>query len=237
MTTPTKLYCITCNTNGKMYVGLTCRDLDTRWNEHVKAAKGQQPAFKLQHAIRKYGIDAFNKEVLFEYPSLEEAAEAEIQLIAHLNLMREGYNSAPGGDLSPTTGISIPQDVRDKLAEASRAWAAIPANRAKLRERATVMMADPTMRERIASKLRGRPLAESTRIKIGNAHRGRKLSLETKSRIGASNRGNKRPDNTARQLGVPRSDATKAAISAGRLRAAQRRREIAAYSEMSYAGS
>ena len=52
---PTKLYCVTNTANGKLYAGVTSRDLSVRWNEHMKAYRGQQRAFPLHYAMRKYG--------------------------------------------------------------------------------------------------------------------------------------------------------------------------------------
>lgn len=223
MSPPTKLYAITCTTNGKLYVGITSRDMDVRWKEHVKSYKGQQPSSVVHKAMRKHGLQAFTVEVLHEYSTAEEAAHAEIQLIANLELMRRGYNAGPGGDVSPTTGVGHTDAVRAKLSNMARLQFSTAEAREKLRQRAKAQMSDPRNRERVANALRGRPLSEEHRRKVGDAHRGRRRSLETRAKMSKAATGRKRPDVALRCAGVARSAEERTRMSAGRLAANQRR--------------
>ena len=182
------LYCITCSSNGKIYVGVTSRDLSVRWNEHLKSAKGQQRDFALHRAMRKHGLELFGIEPLFSYETEEEAAHAEIACIANLELMRRGYNAAPGGDLSPTRFVGHSPEARRKISDKARAQFASPEARRMLSERAKAQLSDPVMRERIASSLRGRSLPADVRAKIGAAHLGRRNTSATKAKMAASAR-------------------------------------------------
>lgn len=96
--TTTRLYCITNSCNGKMYVGVTCGTLVKRWWTHQRdSAKGSP--LPLHRAIRKYGASVFSVEELFEYPTRNEALDAERYLIAVLDLRSSvGYNASEGGD-------------------------------------------------------------------------------------------------------------------------------------------
>lgn len=230
MTIPTKLYIITCTKNGKMYAGVTSRDLALRWKEHVKSFNGQQPASVIHMAMRKHGLDAFTIETMYEFASPEEAAHAEIQVIANLNLMRDGYNAGPGGDLSPTLGVGHTLEARAKISAKGREYYQRPGVTQALSARSKAYMADPANRERIAEALRGRPLGEEHRKKIGAAHLGSKRSPETRANIAAAKTGRKRPDVALRCAGVSRSAEDRAAMSVGRLVAAQRRLDLSVMS-------
>lgn len=94
-----KLYCITCRTNGKMYVGITKQSLAQRWRVHVSSAlRGDRPHHRMSCAIRKYGRDDFDMIELFDYGSDVLAIAAEKELIAQLELVTLGYNMSPGGE-------------------------------------------------------------------------------------------------------------------------------------------
>lgn len=54
------IYKLINKTNGKFYVGQTCRTLDERWNR----GHGYATCFYLDRAIQKYGKDNFDYEVL-----------------------------------------------------------------------------------------------------------------------------------------------------------------------------
>lgn len=96
-----KFYQITNNSNGKSYIGLTKRQIETRYAEHVKnALRGhdlQNDYFMpLMNAIRKYGKDSFDIKLLDEkeFVSFSEAEIYEGVLIeTHKTLLNEnGYN-------------------------------------------------------------------------------------------------------------------------------------------------
>jgi hypothetical protein len=86
-----------------MYVGITCRTVDSRWKAHVSAAR-RGDGWKLAKAIRKYGPDQFDVVELFSYQTKEEAGKAEIALIAALGLTSKGYNVLAGGGLMSDEG-------------------------------------------------------------------------------------------------------------------------------------
>lgn len=195
---PYTLYIIVCAVNGKLYAGITSRELAIRWNEHLKAAKGQQPASIVHLAMRKYGVDNFSIEAMYTYPTEEEAKYAEESVIAALNLTRLGYNASPGGDISPTLGVGHTDATKAKLSAAAKKQHASPEARAALSERAKAQMAVPENKERIAAKLRGRK-----RPDISERMKGRKLSPEHASLVRTMNVGRKRsPDTLARMSGA-----------------------------------
>lgn len=94
------VYIVTLRENGKPYVGWT-DDVAKRWRRHLRnAANGSKWYFHC--ALRKYGEDAFDWEIVQSFASEEEAKQAEIFWIAELNTNHcrdgHGFNSTDGGD-------------------------------------------------------------------------------------------------------------------------------------------
>lgn len=92
-------YCVYCHTNkvnGKKYVGITCQTPERRWGKNGSAYKKSTYFY---NAIKKYGWDNFNHEILFEGLTKDKAETREIELIAEwcLTNKRLGYNLAEGG--------------------------------------------------------------------------------------------------------------------------------------------
>lgn len=89
--------------NGKAYIGYTKFTLEERWHEHVKSALQLRSQTAFHFAIRKYGIENWEHEVLLEVETLDEAKHAEIQSIKdHWTFVGDqfcyGYNMTQGGD-------------------------------------------------------------------------------------------------------------------------------------------
>ena len=92
------VYKITNSINNKSYVGMTKGSLESRWLSHISSAN-QGSSFRFHAAIRKYGIDNWTKEILFESDNMSLIREKEADYILSLNLINfnVGYNSKPGG--------------------------------------------------------------------------------------------------------------------------------------------
>jgi group I intron endonuclease len=93
------IYCHTCIPSGKKYVGQTKLTLEARWRQHVS---GHSKCRVFCAAIRKYGPDVFDHEVLEECTTQESANAAEAKWIAALNTVApNGYNLDGGGGVAP----------------------------------------------------------------------------------------------------------------------------------------
>jgi group I intron endonuclease len=86
--------------NGKRYIGLTA-DVTVRWRGNGKEYKGC-PRF--MGAIRKYGWDGFEHEILEDGLTAEEAMDLERYYIELYKTQKRkyGYNIMPGGDARPS---------------------------------------------------------------------------------------------------------------------------------------
>jgi group I intron endonuclease len=84
-----KIYKITNNITGKLYIGLTKRDLKIRFRQHCYVNK----CAYLFRAIKKYGPQNFSINELTRVNSLGEAQKQESRYIIELNtLCPNGYN-------------------------------------------------------------------------------------------------------------------------------------------------
>lgn len=88
------IYLLTFN-NGKQYVGLT-KDFKNRMRQHLERAASKKS--KLYDGWRKHGLT--RAEVLFMCP-VSYLPEYEVYFIDEYGTYRHGYNSTPGGEISP----------------------------------------------------------------------------------------------------------------------------------------
>lgn len=88
------VYCHKNKINGKIYIGITSQNAERRWQKGA----GYYGTY-FYNAIKKYGWDGFEHQILAEGLTKEQAEAMEIHLIAkHNSTDREiGYNIAEGG--------------------------------------------------------------------------------------------------------------------------------------------
>lgn len=87
--------------SGQSYIGKSMSSLGKRWQGHVLAAydeKYKEYNYPLQRAIRKYGEDSFNTEVLEDSIPGELLSEAEVLYIDKYDTFYNGYNQTKGGE-------------------------------------------------------------------------------------------------------------------------------------------
>ena len=91
----------------KYYVGITSRTTNKRWGKNGNNYK-EQFFYK---AIKKYGWDNIQHEIVAEHLTEDEAKSMEISLIAQLNSNNSnyGYNITSGGDLNDDRSMQVDQ--------------------------------------------------------------------------------------------------------------------------------
>jgi len=100
--------------NGKKYIGITCKNVKTRWG---KDGSGYKYSTYFYNAIKKYGWENFEHNIIKTELSEAEAKGLEIDLIAKYKTTNSnfGYNLTFGGQ------GNIPTDkVRQKMSKAQR---------------------------------------------------------------------------------------------------------------------
>ena len=91
------IYKITNQINGHSYIGLSTH-IEDRWDYHKDPYNWDREKDKaLYIAIKKYGIDNFNFEILEEC-SPEQLSEKEKFYIAKYDTFHNGYNMTAGGE-------------------------------------------------------------------------------------------------------------------------------------------
>lgn len=83
--------------SGKIYIGQTIRKLSIRINRHNQDSKDRRYNTKFSRAIRKYGIEKFMWEILYDNILIDQLNDLEIKTIAEYDSYNHGYNSNIGG--------------------------------------------------------------------------------------------------------------------------------------------
>lgn len=113
------VYVHTNKINGKKYIGITRQLPERRW----KKGAGYDKTY-FGNAIKKYGWDCFEHEILAAGLTKEEACKMEIDLILKnkSNVREFGYNISEGGNtcdvLKGKNGIDHPNHQRVKMIDA-----------------------------------------------------------------------------------------------------------------------
>lgn len=101
--------------NGKMYVGITSQKPEYRWRDGLNGYRSNE---HFCSAIKKYGWDNFQHEIIASGLTADEASNMEKLLIKELDLTNrsKGYNNSQGGegtDREPAT-----EETRKKMRDA-----------------------------------------------------------------------------------------------------------------------
>ena len=103
-----RLYKITNSVNRKIYIGITISTLKVRLAGHMTSALQKGAQSKLHRAIRKYGADVFRIELIrSDARNFRELGEQEIAAIKQYKSIKNGYNSAVGGDIGTVKPITV----------------------------------------------------------------------------------------------------------------------------------
>lgn len=156
------IYMLTCKINGYRYIGQS-KNITRRLWEHK--CQGKNPRLPISKAIREFGWDSFNKEIL-ELCLVEELEEKEIYYIA---LLKPEYNISRGGK-SGMEGYHHSPEIK----EICRAAAVKEWQDKSSKEKAYVLEHQLTHRNP-----KGYKVPDSVKEKLRQANLGKKQSEET----------------------------------------------------------
>ena len=109
------VYIHTNKTNNKKYVGITSScPPSKRWGYNGINYRG---CIKFWNAIKKYGWNNFEHDILFTNLTMEEANAKEKELIAKYDTMHSGYNQEPGGILQGPRSIEAIEKIKKARAK------------------------------------------------------------------------------------------------------------------------
>ena len=90
------VYKVTHRESGGSYIGKSI-DIHRRWREHVRDAETGRYKTRFYNALRKYGRDAFDWEILCEC-AVDDLDATEMEQIAIHKMAFVLFNHTPGGD-------------------------------------------------------------------------------------------------------------------------------------------
>ena len=179
------VYCHTNKSNNKKYFGITKQRPKDRWD----SGHGYRSNRYFWSAIKKYGWDNFEHEIIAENLTEQEAKDMEIQLISdHNTTNREiGYNITLGGESG--NGIILSQEARQKISIANKGHPTSKETRDKISKAHKGKIG---LRGRDSPNY-GRKATEETKRLLSISHSGEKHRLygksqpkETRDKIGVS---------------------------------------------------
>lgn len=177
-----QIYKITNLVNGKIYVG----------KDHTNNPDYYGSGKLIRRAIKKYGKEAFVKEVIEELEDPKLLQDREKYWIKEYNSqdLRLGYNISPGGDGGDT--LSNNPDKKDIISRISNTLKGrVFSEEHKDKLKANHNSKNPEVAKKISQKLKGRVRSEEHKEKIKQANLGKKRSKESVEKNRAAMRNSK----------------------------------------------
>lgn len=178
------VYIHTNKVNGKKYVGQTKMNPKDRWGSNGHRYK---ECTYFYNAIKKWGFDNFEHEIVYSGLSHAEANKKEQELIELYNTRdhKYGYNIRYGGSngvLSEETKNKLSQARKDKYTGSNS-----PRYGKKLSEETKLKISMAQRGEK--SHCFGKSVSQEVRHRISKSHIGKKHTEETKKKISLSKKG------------------------------------------------
>lgn len=156
-----KKWCVYKHTNkmnGKVYIGITSREPEVRWAN----GNGYWSNKHFYNAIKKYGWENFDHEILCESLSESEAKERETHFISIYGAFGEnGYNQTEGGE--GCRGWKMNDEQKKKISVALTGRKRPPEIGEMVRRRSLGKKASPEARRRMSEAQKGRHHTEETK--------------------------------------------------------------------------
>ena len=195
-----EIYLHYCPLSQRGYVGQTTKGIGARWELHLRCARSPRtPAYQtaIARAVRKYGVDGFEHQILSVAHSQKQLDNLEkVWIILLQTKAPNGYNLADGGYAA--AGHVVTPEVRARLSAAAKKQWQNPETRARcsqigkkqspehIAKRIAKMLGRKASPEEIAKRV-----AKTTGLKRTNEFRaacaarmmGKKMSEETRLRM------------------------------------------------------
>ena len=112
------IYSITNKKNKKVYIGQTT-NFKKRKKDHICNAKDNKIQTHLYNAMRKYGIENFQFEIVEDNIEQKDLNEKEIFYIAKFDTYNKGYNMTYGGENVMINNPEVKEKISNKI---KKAW-------------------------------------------------------------------------------------------------------------------
>jgi len=144
--------------SGKIYIGQSIQDPNRRRLEHISGSRYSKKTYHFHNAIKKYGAEAFDWEVIAYADSLEQLNELEEKYIEKYDCIKNGYNIRQGGSNKLHS-----EESKVRMCEAQR--------RAHARRRAAGT--EGGWKRKDGGPMKGKKCSEDHKQKIGAANKTR----------------------------------------------------------------
>lgn len=194
------IYKLTCIDTGKIYIGKSI-NISSRIKSHKDVEKQSKGAYHLQHAIIKYGWNAFTVEILEIFENFDKNKDNDtllqresyyIELLDSTN-QEKGYNRCKYS--TDRTGIPLSDETKIKIGNANRGRIPSDETREKYRQ---AQLGN-------TNKL-GKKLSSESLEKLKQAGKGRKHSDETKQKMSQTRMGKKHSEESKEKMRKPKSE-------------------------------
>lgn len=205
--------------NGKVYIGITCRKPEYRWNY----GKGYARQPLLYRAICKYDWDNIKHEILFKNLTKEKAEQKEIELISFYksNQRDFGYNIDNGGNSigkmsedtknkiskkikgknHPMYGKHHTDDTKTKLSDINKGKTLSDETKRKISNSSKGRRHSEESKIKMSEIHKKIPISKETRIKMSMSKKGKHLSEKTKQKLREVNKGKTLSEEHKRKIG------------------------------------
>ena len=181
------IYKATNITNNKCYIGQTM-NFKERKKRHIGAFnKKEYFNNKFYRAIRKYGKDNFQWEIIYKNIPREYLVLMEKFVITNYDSYENGYNSTSGG--AGSYGVPCSIVIKQKLSKANLGKVLSEETKQKISNSLKGIKRSIETREKISKANTGRHNSEEAKLRMSKSHTGKKLSEEHKMKISESNIG------------------------------------------------
>ena len=173
------IYLVTNLVTGAEYVGFTTNLASRMWR-HARAEEDG----KFHRAIRKYGWENFDVDVIFEHDDEQWTLDVmEPHFIAWYDTFNNGYNLTEGGE--GCLGYKHTEETKRKLSEMRKGkpgWSPSEETRRKQSEAKKGIPKSKAAREAMSRAKKGKPLPKATQEARLKAVRGRTQPPEERNR-------------------------------------------------------
>lgn len=206
--------------NQKVYIGITTRDPESRWCEHLQLYCNHNKNFILYKSMRKHGIENFQFSIIEQTDNIETLKELESKYIQEYNSYcfqenSNGYNMTLGGE--GIFGYKHSDESKEKMSRSNADRKHSNQTKRKMSESAKGKTRSEETRKRMSEAKKGKSHSEEHRRKNSKAktganhpNYGKPRSDETKKKVSDALKGNK---NGKYNLGKKRSEESKIKMS------------------------
>lgn len=200
--------------SGKVYIGKTCyKNPSWRWKKNGEGYKGS-PLF--YNAIKKYGWDKIQHEILYSDLTYEEAFYKEIELIKYYKELGISYNYTDGGE---GTRIKHSPEWNKHVSEGQKGKKMSEESKEKMRQSHLGKKLSENHKQNISNSLKGKKKSAEHCKHIKENHwdgsgenhpnYGKHMSEETKYKIGNANSGKIGVNKDGKEIRIEKSELKK----------------------------